>query len=625
MHINLRIVERHIKRNKHVIGKIFTEMLRKIINLFTIVNVLAEFNKIENQNGMIFTKLGKAYISKTEWHICFFYDLSDYYNQVDRLTMCAQKMTSMCEQMEKDPLCNMETTLLMQHINEMQIDKETIESFQQTHNRRRRAPLEILGKISNLLFGIMDADSAREYNEKINSLQNNENEINEFIKEQTSIIEAQVRINGKTYSEFKNSIGELADKLTNMQIETQNQTHALLERQKFESLGQIALSIISLHNKISQELRDILQDSLDGKVTNSIPAYKLKQGIKRIVPHLRSDQRIPINLEIESIYHIYKMAKLRSTLIGHKILIEIGIPLVKKENYELIKPVPIPININEATIILKPNNKYFLWNDEKTYFIPLEENELQGCRHTFNDELICTPNTPIHYNRNKICEFQIILATGAKNAIKNCEYQNIPNNNYLIQINNHNQYYCHIVKPMKISENCEDEDFRTKTIETNGILKIPSGCIFTTDDLKIEANEIKYFNDTDLIIPESTRHQWNDVKDIIETHASDTLMTDTGTILINNYDEDYNRLHGKVKELRHRQELKRMTTETQQGKKLHGISTVTIFIIILAIFSIMIYTIVKKIKPLGRMVRQINESIGDLIKKKEEDVQPTMA
>lgn len=395
-----------------------------IILLVKLAN--GEFTEQTQESGLLFAELGKVYTSYTKWHMCYYYDLTPYYAQLQQIGSCVKKMRTICKTLAEQTLCSAVIDQLNIHLDDIDADKYKIDSFHHLNRQKRNtqegitnkanskatkrikrnAPFELIGKIENLLFGVMDADTARQYDEKINELQNNANITKELILEQTSIIKQTTQINQKAFQDFAQTVNDLTEKISELGTQTQDSIHELNSQSKFQSITQITLAIIIKHNKISENLMQLLENAIHGRITSTIPIEQLRQNLKTIEQNLSEDQKLPIDLNSESTYHIYKTVAIKATMLNKRILVEVNVPILERDEYKLIKTIPIPIRVQDTTMIIKPNSEYFLFNAEKMHYIPLPEEELRNCLHNFNNELICTPYSPIHNNRDEVCELE---------------------------------------------------------------------------------------------------------------------------------------------------------------------------------------------------------------------------
>lgn len=586
-----------------------------IICVLLIQQTHTEYQEQTINTGLIFTDLGRVHTSYTKWHICYYYDLNPYFNQIQQLEHCIEKMTTICGTLQENELCITTIEQLKSHMEDMKTDNTKIESFKQRQERKKRAPFELIGKIQNILYGIMDADSAREYDKKINELQQENNITNQLMQEQTTIVKNTIKLNQNIFNEFRTKINNLTQNIIAATQISQSSLLDATQRINFHGLAQMAMSIIFQHNKISEELMKLLENSLQGKITNTIPLSELKSNLKQIKYSLKENQKLAIDLENESIYHVFKTATLRANMINKRILIEINIPILETDAYKLIKAIPIPITIQKTTVIMKPTSEYFLFNSEKSHYIPLQNDELNNCKHNTNDELICTPYAPIHYDRNDICELELLLTINPHRIFENCNYGIIPTTNYLIQINKQDRYYCFITKPMVISIKCYGKEIDIQKITKNGILKIEKDCVITTENLKLKSHNVKYFNNTKMIEPKYVidKSRWSKIEKNLEIDNNINIEFNKTTTLIQDYNEDYEKLLQETSGILEKEKDRKILEEIHYDKIREIGSTSTMSIVIIIIIIVIVYLIFKKLIPVGNTVDSLYTIMTEII------------
>lgn len=562
-----------------------------------------DFEPKEEKTGVIFLELAKPYVSYNRWHICFYYDVTDYFDEIEKLKFSLIKLKEICSILHYNESCQLINQQLDKHLDSIAQDSNKIESFQTTLNRRKRAPFEFMGKIYNILFGLMDAESARAYDDKINELQNVSTKTSNLIDSETLLVKNSLEINTKIYKNLTNVIKKLSTEIIDINNELNSTIKNIYTKQKYEEITSTATLIIIQQNKISKELLSTLQNSIDGKIASVIPINRLKENLKIISNNLSENQKLPINLKSENIYHLFKITNVRATLYNKKILIELSIPIIEKTIYSLYKSIPIPTFFNGNYLIMKTKNTYFLANLEHYEYIPLDSDELQNCKHTFNNDLICTPYSPIYYNKDKICELNVLTSFSLDKIYDNCKFNIVPKTNYIIQINNQDKYYCVVDKPFIISSKCYNNEIEVKQINNSGILQINPNCVVKTEEIKLKSHNVKYFNDTKLVIP---NHDLSllDFKRILNINYT-INHTKLETILIQNYDTEFDSLIEQADSILEENKDKIKFEEIHYDKIKHTFWTGTLSLISISILIGGIYLFFTKIKPISNILSMI--------------------
>lgn len=139
---------------------------------------------------------------------------------------------------------------------------------------RRNAPLPIIGKVSNVLFGILDEETAEKYDSQINKLTLRINEHNNILSDQTTIIKKSITSISNTINKFEKKIQNLA---IDVKKEITNYNKILNEvelREKLNFLTEIAILIIIEHKETQNSLNAIMKDTTAGDIPHLIPTNK---------------------------------------------------------------------------------------------------------------------------------------------------------------------------------------------------------------------------------------------------------------------------------------------------------------------------------------------------------------
>lgn len=132
------------------------------------------------------------------------------------------------------------------------------------HKRQKRAPLEFVGKLSNMAFGIMDAETARTYDEKINELQSEVETGREMAKRKTTLIKGILELNNVTLSGFKQNIDDLEFQLHRFQKTISHKVDEIMIDHRLRDISSVATLIMIDHNELSNQIRIALEESMNG-------------------------------------------------------------------------------------------------------------------------------------------------------------------------------------------------------------------------------------------------------------------------------------------------------------------------------------------------------------------------
>lgn len=117
-----------------------------IICIIATQQIFAEYQEQTINTGLLFAELSKVHTSYTKWHICYYYDLNSYFQQIQQIEICIGKMTKICKTLHDNELCNATIDQLKSHMEDMQQDNTKIESFRQRQERKREHTIRSNGR-----------------------------------------------------------------------------------------------------------------------------------------------------------------------------------------------------------------------------------------------------------------------------------------------------------------------------------------------------------------------------------------------------------------------------------------------------------------------------------------------
>lgn len=490
--------------------------------------------------GLTFIKLNKVEITRTTWQMLYFYDLSDYFIQIEKIQIIIDQIDALCRESTQKESCNVLLELLKNHMENSQMNAERVESFS-TNRRKRWAPLGYVGDIYAYVLGFMTKEDAEEMINNIENLQEIANYQRKLLQNQTLIIQQTVQINNRTYNDLKQNVDSLSLKINEVERNRTIDYH-------ITTLTQIATLIIQNHNQVSSTLTNILQNSVNGKIINLIPKNQLEKDLRMITENLHSNQKLPINLKTQHVFNIFAVTSSKATLYKRRIMLLLNIPIVESDDMFLYKAIPIPTAIRQEMIIIVPTTEYFLVNPHRSEITPINEKELTNCKKIERNKLICNPESPTIINKEYSCELTILLNPNTEIAEKLCQFQTVINKNYVIQLDQNNKYYCAIQTPLLFTETCPNGTINTITIPENGIIKIEQGCALLTNELKIIPSHIKT-SDATILKPQFDL-KGLDIDKLLQNSAniSNILNKNYSMVIVGDFNSDILKLSKDITE-----------------------------------------------------------------------------
>lgn len=593
-----------------------------LIATIYIVDNAMDFRPEKIETGIMFQKIAKVNTAYVNWNLCYYYDLDEYFKLREKLGNCIHKMQTVCESITEKTLCNTLLEQLSSHSALMVQNEEMIESYEHTFDRKKRALFEIIGRIYNAAFGLLDADDGRRYDQQIEMLKTNTLTNKDLIKDHTTILEANMHLHNETFQALRMAIQNLTIETNRLEASQNNVTRDIQYQSYFNTLATISTLIISQQEKASRSIMTVLQNTIKGTIIDLVPIAMLEDDLRSIETYLEEDERLPIHLDNENIHHLFKVITAKSNMIGRKMIMEISIPIITTEIFQLIKPIPIPSKNGNIMFTIQPQYPYFLLDIEHMRYVPLEEEELGNCKIRTSLDLICSPYSPIYKKWESVCEMNLLYKQNIENLFQVCDVKLLPNTNYIVPINRKNEYYCTVTKEFHVNNICGKTFQNTEYITEDGILTVRTGCIIRTEIFDIKPHTEKYMNKTTIIKPLTSPKQ---ITETILNEYEKRLMTNVNTnvthglVLINDYKTDYDHLQNLIEKAKERDD-KNVTysnIDRIQDKSNYNIIISIIIIIILVVGIMTTWKMMKnKIKP-------ITTALAITINEKQEKGRPS--
>lgn len=103
--------------------------------------------------------------------------------------------------------------------------------------------------------------------------------------------------------------------------------------ERFLEITNVAQLIIIEHNRLSKQILKSLENTITGKISPLVPLQTLTKDFEKLSRILSKNQKLPIDLSEEEILHIFKFSTTQAALIGSRVLVEISIEVVERDEY----------------------------------------------------------------------------------------------------------------------------------------------------------------------------------------------------------------------------------------------------------------------------------------------------
>jgi hypothetical protein len=185
------------------------------------------WEKYDESPGIYFENKGQATLYNTEWKTIAYVNLKQTMNQTVVLEQYIGHINRLCHELdfknwtECNHFNSIATDKLHQVQNTVKLLLDIID-HKYSGKRVRRGVFNFIGEVSKILFGTMDDDDAKYYNEQIRYFEQNSNSITNLLKQQLYVV--------------KSSLGAINDTLSDMEYNEAKVREGLLQVKNYIEL-----------------------------------------------------------------------------------------------------------------------------------------------------------------------------------------------------------------------------------------------------------------------------------------------------------------------------------------------------------------------------------------------------
>lgn len=523
----------------------------------TIVTVIhGIYFKEENiTSGVTFIKETSGSLSYQKWNIIYYYGITSYLDQIVLFENAIEEIHRACELLDdKNEICTTLTVRLEKYHDKIEHSRDIIKKFH-TEGRYKRSLSTPVSAIILTLLGLADENWAIKFDGVIDQLNHNTQTHNDLRKAQISVFKESLVSTDNMFKELTKKLKSLNSYVKKIKHTVSNQTSHTGHMENLNYLLQTATLIMIDHSRVSDTIIHLLTGSSPFRFTELLPASKLQENLREINYALDTDKQLPINIDTENIYEIFKISQIKTTIINNRLLIIATIPIINTVKYDLFRAIPIPTRVNDEAVTMHLSSEYFLINKPESHLIPITREEYTNYARKSNDQVICTPSSPIYVGKHTGCE--TILFSEADQGGLNiyCKYniRKIPLRNYFIKLGSSNLFYVFIDKPIVVRFLCDGREPSDISIAKSGVLALDDKCVVLSEGIIIEAIYETGFESKYLM--ESPRFNVSEFMSLKHTVASQLSESKGQEELeedlrpLENFENEFNELQKRVEQI----------------------------------------------------------------------------
>lgn len=420
-------------------------------------------------------------------------------------------------------------------------------------------------------------------------------------------------------------IGKSTDKTVNLTIELtrndkqkQNYTESMII-DMLNILEHIVFREIKEHNRLTTVILNTLnaENQFMEDFFQLISVKTFRADVKALSAALNGSletliENDNISLEMGNLeQNIFKISYISKIIQDSRLNIYFTFPTWQPIQYKLFKIVPIPIRIKNQAMILSLEHEYVAL-DKNYSFTFISETDINLSKKSTNNVMIISPEQKID-NYYETCEFTTMSNRLTLNSLNKCNFEPIPNENYIVAFWRQ-MFYIYHTSPTKIKINCNNNSTHNFLTRNNGILFVKEDCNVKFSNIEVIA-ETLFTNETKEVIKPKLF-----IDELVEDQLSEKtkgMTTDNSiskkTVIYTNPNKIFRKLVAKTKVTRELNIVK-IDLENNINEHFYNIIKASIItgITTLVISIAIIYTVYKKLKSIDWWINITNKLIKDL-------------
>ncbi|CAG9090548.1 unnamed protein product [Plutella xylostella] len=429
---------------------------------------------------LYFEKITNIQLIRDEWRLIVYYNMEPYYHGMSAVAKYLSYLNSTCEQIKTLSECE-EVVLQLRHSQgELQHYNSVLLSqhLPARAARRRRGIINGVGMIANELFGVLDSRFAENYERDIKLIRKNLNHLAELWKNQTTIVEAEFNLiirTEQTMERQHKTVNQKINKLQNSINYLQSQARSDSIVNEFTMSALIANNLITQLKSLQNTLLNTITNIYSGKLDlHLLTPEQLRRELNDISARLPKDLTLP-PYETSSIYHLLKV---KAKMTESYLLFEISIPLITRDNYELMKIFPIPKQVAKYMVNILPVSSYVAVNLQQDAMILLSEAEIEKCLAKDQQSMLCHHSSPIFkiMSDENLCQ--------KDNEKGTCKVTYNPCVSSWTPMKNINSYLYFCCDECKLKMMCENQ-VTALQLRTAGLFTMGKNCIMKSADFTL--------------------------------------------------------------------------------------------------------------------------------------------
>lgn len=328
----------------------------------------------------------------------------------------------------------------------------------------------------------MDSSDAEKYDNAINTLSQNQNQIKTIVKNQITLLQRSIQNFNKTTTTLAHNQVVLYSRILQIETIMKNQELTKIETYNFFLIQMILTQIISSYRQISDILEQLEIAITFAKINtlhnSMIQPNELLKEIESINGNL-VNTKLPFKPSFNNILKYEKILEIKSYSKFNQIVFIIEIPLVEINDYDYFRLYPLPVLKQGTFQLIIPTNKYLILNENEYSFTN------EPCKEINSGEFLCKEANPTKIPIKPPCEVSMLKYH--KN-ITNCVSTAVSIKKLKIQRLELNKWLLITKEPTVIVRQCQSMKDNIPLQGTN-LLEITPDCDLIVEDIRLQNHQ----------------------------------------------------------------------------------------------------------------------------------------
>lgn len=434
--------------------------------------------------GIFFDPVGTLRIINDQFHIVIPVEIIPIKNYIMNINKVFNDVQSYCQKNEVIGVSQCHNLLqpLEAILKDLQRDFNAVSHLvSDNYVSKRSAWFSGIGTVFKHIFGTLTEDDAKNYEDAIKTLYENDKKISGTLKKTVIASKSAISNINQSLYEMNLNQAKLSDVVKHLASSVSNITNAFNEvnfrNNLYNTLNILQSNLLTLSFKVEDLLNSILlikSNTLHPSVLTPNQMYNDIVNNFKLLPKFRD---FPVSIDISNIHILINIADLTCYYLNEKLMFIVKIPLVTLEQLNIYKTVPLPIphtegNLNSFAMIL-PSEQFVALSTDKLSYTYLKD--LKDCKSILTNTYLCEITDVYAVLNNPSCEIEII--TKALTTLpENCPVKVLLGDMDIWHKLNNNKWVFVQSKPTKLSIEC-NQNVSDLIISGTGVLNLPTDCV----------------------------------------------------------------------------------------------------------------------------------------------------